>query len=43
MATQYSYLRNPVGRGAWQATVCGVTEELDKSEHTHTNVLHFIN
>ena len=23
---QYSCLKNPMARGAWQATVCGVTE-----------------
>ena len=23
---QYSCLRNPIDRGAWRATVCGVTE-----------------
>ena len=46
MTTQYSYLRNPVGRGAWQATVRGVAKELDTTEHTHTHKylhLHFIN
>ena len=26
---QYSCLGNPVDRGSWQATVCGVTKELD--------------
>ena len=26
---QYSCLGNPMDRGAWQATVCGVTEESD--------------
>ena len=26
---QYSCLGNPMHRGAWQATVCGVTNELD--------------
>ena len=26
---QYSCLRNPMDRGAWQATVHGVTKELD--------------
>ena len=26
---QYSYLENPMDRGAWQATVYGVTKELD--------------
>ena len=24
-----------MGRGAWQATVHGVTAELDRTEHTH--------
>ena len=35
---QYSYLENPVDRGAWQATVHGVTEwiRLNDSAHTHT-------
>ena len=28
---QYSCLKNPMDRGAWQATVCGVTE-LDMTE-----------
>ena len=32
---QYSCLRNPVVRGAWQATVHGVAKESDKTEHTH--------
>ena len=31
---QYSCLRNPMNRGAWWATVHGVTE-LDTTEHTH--------
>ena len=26
---QYSCLKNPMDRGAWQATVHGVTKELD--------------
>jgi len=26
---QYSYQRNPMDRGAWQATVHGVAKELD--------------
>ena len=26
---QYSYLGNPMGRGAWQATVHGVAKESD--------------
>ena len=25
---QYSYLENPMGRGAWQAVVSGVTQRL---------------
>ena len=28
---QYSCLENPMDRGAWRATVCGVTKELDKT------------
>ena len=28
----YSYLGNPMDRGAWQATVHGVAEELDLTE-----------
>ena len=32
---QYSYLENPMDRGAWQAAVHGVTKnELDATEHT---------
>jgi len=26
---QYSGLENSMGRGAWQATICGVAKELD--------------
>ena len=26
---QYSFLGNPMDRGAWQATVQGITKELD--------------
>ena len=26
---QYSCLENPMDRGAWRATICGVTKELD--------------
>ena len=37
---QYSYLENSMGRGAWQATVHGISE-LDVAEHvcahTHTH------
>ena len=31
---QYSYLEDPIDRGAWRAIVHGVTE-LDATEHTH--------
>ena len=31
---QYSCQENPMDRGAWQATVCGV--ELDTTEHART-------
>ena len=34
---QYSSLGNPMDRGAWQARVHGVTEELDTLECTHTH------
>ena len=33
MALQYSCLENPVDRGAWWATVHGVTKELHITEH----------
>ena len=33
---QYSCLGNPIVRGAWWATVCGVAES-DKAEHAHTH------
>jgi len=33
---QYSCLGNPVDRGAWRATVHGVTE-WDTTEHAHTH------
>ena len=26
---QYSCLENPMDRGAWQATVCGITKQSD--------------
>ena len=29
---QYSCLENPMDRGAWRATVCGVTKVLDTTE-----------
>ena len=37
---QHSCLENPKDRGAWQATVCGVTEVLDTAERLsmHTRV-----
>ena len=39
MATQYSCLGNPIDRGAWRSTVCGVAKESDMTErlsmHTH--------
>ena len=31
---QYSCLENPMDRGAWQATVLGITKELDTTEAT---------
>ena len=33
---QYSYLENPMDRGAQQATVHGVAKKSDISEHRHT-------
>ena len=33
---QYSYLKNPMDRGAWWATVHGVTKVLDTAEHART-------
>ena len=41
---QYSYLENSTDRGAWWATVCGVTKsqtQLSMQAHTHTRVLRF--
>ena len=35
---QYSCSENPMDREAWRATVPGVTEESNMTEHTHTNV-----
>ena len=29
---QYSFLENPMDRGAWRATVCGVIKESDTTE-----------
>ena len=33
---QYSCLGNPMDKGAWQATVCGVTKESDMTEQLST-------
>ena len=33
---QYSWLRNPMGRGAWQATVHGVAKESDRTQRLST-------
>ena len=33
---QHSCLRNPIGRGAWWATVHGVTKKSDTTEHLST-------
>ena len=33
---QHSCLGNPMNRGAWQATVHGVTKESDMTKHTCT-------
>ena len=42
--SQYSCLENSMGRGAWRATVHGVTEsntteQLHTHKHTHTHLL----
>ena len=34
---QYSCLGNPMDRGAWQATVHGITKELDMTEQLNNN------
>ena len=35
-SSQYSYLENPLNRGAWQATVLRVTKDMTEvTEHTH--------
>ena len=34
---QYSCLENPIARGAWRATVHGVTKESDKTEQLNNN------
>ena len=35
----YSFLENPMDRGAWQATVCGITE-LDMNERLAFSIFH---
>ena len=35
-ATYSSCLGNPMDRGAWQTTVCGVAKESDTTEHSLT-------
>ena len=32
---QYFYLEDSMDRGAWWATVCGVTERYNEHTHTH--------
>ena len=39
---QNSCLGNPMGRGAWQATVHGVTKESDTTEQLNNNVCVYI-
>ena len=34
---QYSCLENPMDRGAWRATVCGVAREADTAERLNSN------
>ena len=34
---QYSCLENPMDRGAWWATVCGVSDSQTRHAHTHTH------
>ena len=36
---QYSWLRNPIDRGAWWATVHGVRRESDMTEQLNNNIL----
>ena len=35
---QYFCLKNPMDRGAWRATVCGVTEESDTTERMSMHI-----
>ena len=37
MALYYSYLGNPMDRGTWQATVHGVSKELDMTWQLNNN------
>ena len=37
MALHYSYLGNPMDRGTWQATVHGVSKELDMTWQLNNN------
>ena len=37
--TPVSCLENPLDRGAWLATVHGVSKESDTTEHTHTTAI----
>ena len=39
MATQYSYLENPMDRGAWRAMVHGVAKELHTTERLNNKDL----
>ena len=36
---QYSFLGNPIDRGAWQVTIHGLVKELDTTERLHTQCL----
>ena len=35
---QYSFMENPMDRGAWQATVRGVTKESDMTYRLNNNI-----
>ena len=35
---QYSCLRNPMDRGAWQATIYGVSKESDMTRQLNNNI-----
>ena len=36
---QYSFLENPIDRGAWRITVPGVETESDTTKHTHRVII----